>query len=147
MPWWASRLPNSTHQPLSHRTSICCSLTSTHLYSFNESLTFVQVFVFISKQKLKCHLYYPFEITGLRYFLAHSFLDYWLHFGWINPFGSARSVILKTLWLLFHFDVHCGMLGGPREVRLAALQPSPLSFTPPPPAMGNETWAEPFLTG
>lgn len=146
MPRRALRLPNSASQPRSHRPSICCSLP--HLSSFNESLSFLPVFLFsCSKQKLKCHLCYPFDITWLRYLLAHSFLDYWLHFGWMNSFASARSVILQGPLTPLPFQCspwHAWWTY--RSQRLADFAALPVVFHPPAPPMGNETWAEPSLT-
>lgn len=85
-----------------------------------------------SKQKLKCHLCHPFDISGLRYLFAHSFLDYWLYFGWIHSFGSARSVWShKALWLLFHFDVHRGMWGGLEKSEAGCFATLPIAFLSP----------------
>lgn len=111
---------------------------SSALLTFNDSLAFLTVicFHFLNK-KLKCHLCHSFDNTWLRYPLAQSLLDYQLQFGWINlldvrqecnpirPFDSSSEILFVCLFVfpsflffLFSscFDIHCGVLGGPREI-------------------------------
>ena len=125
MQWWSSRLPSSACHPLSrNQLGLLSDFSSALLIHWFSH--FIASFLFpFSEQKLKCHVCYPFAITGLSTLLARLWVAFWM--GWFQP--GVRSC--KALWLTSHFDVHRGALGGPGDVRgCCFLQPS-LCLSPP----------------